>query len=73
MAERITQTQAVLMYLEEKGSITTLDAFAELGILRLASRIADLKDDGYKFICTTEKVKTRYGGHTHITRYRLGE
>ena len=73
MAEKITQTQAVLMYIEEKGSITTLEAFAELGILRLASRINDLKRMGYKFICNTEKVTTRYGGKTRITRYRLGE
>lgn len=73
MAEKITQTQAVLMYLEENGSITTLQAFSELGILRLASRINDLKRMGYKFDCKTEKVSTRYGGSTRIKRYRLGE
>lgn len=61
------------MYLDEKGSITTLEAFAELGILRLASRINDLKRMGYKFDCKTEKVSTRYGGTTRIKRYRLGD
>ena len=71
--ERISQTQAVLMYIQEKGSITTLDAFVELGVLRLASRINDLKRSGWKFETTTEKVTTRYGGKTRITRYRLGE
>lgn len=73
MAERITQTQAVLMYLEEKGSITHLEAQKELGIMRLASRIVDLKKMGFEFDCTTEKVPTRYGGTTRIKRYRLRE
>ena len=73
MAQKITQTQAVLMYLEEKGSITHLEAQKELGIMRLASRIVDLKKMGYKFNCTTEKVATRYGGTTRIKRYSLRE
>lgn len=73
MAQKITQIQAVLMYLEEKGSITHLEAQQELGIMRLASRIVDLKKMGYKFTCTTEKVSARYGGTTRITRYSLRE
>lgn len=72
MAERITQTQAVLMYLEEKGSITAMEA-QKIGIMRLASRIVDLKKMGFEFDCTTEKVPTRYGGTTRIKRYRLRE
>lgn len=72
MAQKITQTQAVLMYLEENGSITHLEAQKELGIMRLASRIVDLKKMGYEIVSTTEKVATRYGS-TRIKRYRLGE
>ena len=72
MAQKITQTQAVLMYLEENGSITHLEAQKELGIMRLASRIVDLKKMGYTIVSTTEKVATRYGS-TRIKRYRLGE
>ena len=48
MSERITQTQAILMYLEEHGSITCREADRKLGIMLLPSRINDLKKMGYK-------------------------
>ena len=67
------QCQLVLMHMKKYGSITHLEAEKEYGIARLASRINDLKRSGWKFETTTEKVTTRYGGKTRITRYRLGE
>lgn len=71
MSERITQTQAILMYLEEHGSITCREADRKLGIMRLPSRINDLKKMGYKFVGEMVKVPTRYGGTTRVKRYRL--
>ena len=47
MATR-TQTQRIIDYIAEFGSITQLDALRDLGIMRLASRISDLKRQGYK-------------------------
>lgn len=68
---KITQPMAILMYLEEKGSISHREADSELGIMRLAARIKDLEKMGFDFKKTREKVATRYGGFTYITRYAL--
>lgn len=69
---KITQAEAILLYLKEEGSITHREADRELGVMRLAARIKDLEKSGHKFTKTTEKVPTRYG-HTHVTRYALAE
>ena len=44
-----TQTQCndILRYCKEHGCITTWDAMTKLRIARLASRIYDLKEDGW--------------------------
>lgn len=39
----ITQCEIVLRHLRDYGAISPLEAMAEYGIMRLASRIADLK------------------------------
>ena len=65
---KTTQTQRVLDYIHENGSITQLEALKELGVMRLASRISDLKKQGYLIISKSEAVKTRYG-KTYIKRY----
>ena len=41
--QRVTQTARILNHLESFGSITSLDAMREYGIMRLASRICDLR------------------------------
>lgn len=68
---KITQCEKILQYIEEKGSITTFEAFTVLGCTRLASRICDLKKLGYKFKTDTEKGKNRNGDPVHYTRYTL--
>ena len=42
-----TQNQRVLDYMAETGGITQLEALNELGVMRLASRISDLRKRGY--------------------------
>lgn len=42
----MTQTERVLAYMKEYGSITSLEAMNHLGVMRLASRISDLKRHG---------------------------
>ncbi|MBQ8393817.1 MAG: hypothetical protein IJX51_08665 [Clostridia bacterium] len=51
----------------------TLEAISEYGILRLASRINDLKRRGYKIHSTTRKGNNRYGESTHYKVYKLVE
>lgn len=43
----MTQNERILRHLNTYGSITTYEAFSEYGITRLASRICDLRKDGY--------------------------
>lgn len=69
----MTQKKLILKYLEDFGSITTFQAFADLGITRLAARIADLKKEGYKFEIEKYKHITRYGKPTYLARYRFKE
>lgn len=54
---KITQCQRILDYIKQFGSISTLEAFNDLGVARLASRIHDLKDRGHRI--TSEMVTKR--------------
>lgn len=67
-----TQNQRILDYINEFGSITQLEALQDLGVMRLASRISDLKSQGYPITSNIEAVKNRYGEQCHIKRYRMG-
>ena len=72
MTVKETQAQRVIEYIRETGSITQLEALRELGCMRLASRISDLKRKGYAIKRDTVPIKTRYGT-TYIARYREEE
>lgn len=69
----MTQTEAVMKYMTEFGSITTLEAFNELGVTRLASRIHDLRGFGVKISREVVKGKNRYGEPVHYMRYSIEE
>jgi len=58
---KMTQTQKVREYIEQHGSIDAWRAMNELGIMRLASRIADLKAEGVP-IAKEMKTKRREDG-----------
>ena len=69
--ERKTQCDYILDYIMEFGSITTFEAFTEIGCTRLASRICDLKKRGYSFIKQFETKKNRYGQPVSYIRYTI--
>ena len=68
-----TQNKRILDYINEFGSITQLDALKDLGVMRLASRISDLRKQGYSIISKREAVENRYGEKCYIKRYSLEE
>ena len=70
---RPTQNERILTYMSEFGSITQLEALRDLGVMRLASRISDMRKQGYHIISSIEAVKNRYGETCHIKRYALKE
>ena len=45
--KKISQSNAILKYLKEGNSISSLDALNKFGCFRLSARIHDLKSQGY--------------------------
>ena len=69
----MTQREAILQYIQEFGSITPMQAFADLGITKLATRISEMRKDGMKFKIEMEKCKNRYGKPVVYARYSFVE
>lgn len=66
-----TQCDRVIRYLDEHGSINQYEAFTELGIMRLASRISDIKK--HKNIHISKRMVTvtnRFGEKCRVAEYR---
>lgn len=68
----MTQSKRVLDYMRKYGSITTLEAFRDLGITRLSGVIFDLRKS-YVISSKTEQSRNRYGEKTSYSRYYLEE
>ena len=62
------QAEVILAALK-KGPLTSVEAYVEFGIMRLAARIDELRKMGHSI--HTERVKTtnRLGGHCVYARY----
>ena len=70
---KVTQCDKILRHLKDYGSINPLEALGQYGIMRLASRITDLKGRGYLITKETKKSKNRYGETVRYAEYRLVE
>jgi hypothetical protein len=69
----MSQADRVLSYLERGNSITTLDAFKELGITRLGARIFELRQQGHPVQSNRLTVTNRFGEDCSISEYYIGE
>lgn len=65
------QTERILQYMRDFGSITQLEAIRDISCMRLGARIFDLKREGYAIEKEMETSKNRYGEDTSYARYRL--
>lgn len=61
--------ERVLDYIEQFGSITSLEAFNDLGNTRLSASIYVLKEKGYDIKSITESCKNRFGEVRYFSRY----
>lgn len=70
----MTQKEMILEYLQKvkKEGLTAKEAEDYFGCMRLASRISDLKRDGYFINSEKIKVRTRRG-FTWVSCYTLNE
>lgn len=66
-----TQRDIILEHLQEFDTITPLEALKEYGIMRLASRITDLKKQGYEFNVKMITSKNRKGKKVRYAQYTL--
>ena len=70
---RPTQCERLIEYMQRHpiNGVTQIDALNELGILRLASRISELRSDGYVIEKEMISVKNKFGEKCFVARYRL--
>lgn len=68
----MTQCELVIKYIQDFGSISPMEAFHDLGITKLSTRVSELKVKGWKFNTVVEHGVNRYGKKTHFCRYSLG-
>ena len=68
------QQERVLRYMRDFGSITSLDAFRDLGVTRLSAVIHTLRHKkGYNIGVKMESCKNRYDEPVYYARYSMGD
>ena len=65
----LTQQERIIRHLKDKGSITSLEAMKEYGIMRLTSRVCELKDQGYMIRSEFVSSKNRYNEPVSFSKY----
>ena len=68
---KMTQCDRILRHMRDYGAIDPMTAIKEYGCMRLASRIADLKDQGHDIVSERTNGKNRYGEQPSYCVYRL--
>lgn len=65
----MTQHKAIMEYIEMHGSITPMQAFSDLGITKLATRVSELIQSGHRIKKVPMLAKNRYGETVRFMRY----
>ena len=71
MGQKVNQRELILKYIADFGYITSYQAYADLGVTQLATRISELKERGYQFRTEDVRTKNRYGKPSHYYKYYL--
>lgn len=67
----MTQRDLIIQYMKEYGSISPMEAFNDLGITKLATRISEMQKDGVIIWKQAETRKNRFGRPVTYMRYSL--
>ena len=67
----MNQCDRILDYMKQFGSISSMEAFNDLGCTRLAARIAEIEGRGVEITRKQENGTNRFGQKTSFTRYSL--
>lgn len=65
----MNQHELILKYLRDFGSITPYEAFRDLGITKLATRISEMRKKGYEFNSEWITTTNRYGQEVKYKKY----
>ena len=68
---KTTQNQRILRYMTANKSITQIQALNECGCMRLASRISDLRKEGYPISRRMITVTNQFGESCSVAEYSL--
>ena len=67
----MTQAERIIEFMEQNGSITSMDAFNDLGITKLSTRISEMRASGMAIDGVMEKKKNRFGEPVRFMRYSI--
>lgn len=67
----MNQKEKILDYINKNGSITSYEAYIDLGITQLATRIKELKEKGYVFKTEWINRKRKDGVVVSYKKYML--
>lgn len=67
----IIQRRKILKYLQQRRSITSWEAYKYLGITQFATRVKELKQEGYLFKTEWESKENKDGQMVKFKRYYL--
>ena len=67
----MTQAEQILDYMNRFGSITPMEAFTDLGVTKLATRVSEMRRDGVPIGKKLEKNVNRLGKRVQYMRYWL--
>ena len=70
---KTTQADRIVDYINEFGSITPLQAFRDLGVTKLATRVSEMKCEGIEFEQEWQTSKNRYGEDVRYMKYWLAD
>ena len=68
-----SQCNTIMAHIKRHGSITSLEAMTEYSIMRLASRVNDLRRRGVQIAAETVTGENRDGRTVRYSRYKLLE
>lgn len=68
-----SQKERVLKYINDFGSISSFEAYKDLGITQLGARIWELKKDGVEIMTRWKISYNRYGDKVTYKEYYLEE
>ena len=67
----MTQEERIIDYIRKFGSISPMEAFQDLGITKLATRVSEMSRKGVEFNKCLEKTRNRFGESVSYMRYSL--